>query len=210
MFISWILFKFIIFRLCFSVIALLFIKFSCSDGVVLDCEFIYIKLMNIKEIYKCKAQNLSVESKDERVTGVNGQHAALKTVGDVQILIIENQVCKYLPKDLQFHFPNLYHLDIRNSGLKSVNSEDMKMFLKLKHLYIRNNLVEVIPEDLFLHNLLLEFINLNDNKIKQISLSAFDSLNHLISVSIERNICIDDFGFENESLNKLKDKITKN
>lgn len=165
--------------------------------------------MKIKEIYKCKAQNFNVELESERVTEVNGQHKAMKTTEDVQILIVENQVCKYIPKDLNLHFPNLYHLDIKNSSLKAVSFEHMKMFPKLRHLYIRHNPIEVIPEDLFQHNPLLEFINLNDNKIKQISSNIFDPLSNLISFSIERNICIDDFGFQNQSLNELKDKIAR-
>lgn len=165
--------------------------------------------MKINGIYKCKARNLSVRSEGERTTEINGEHQAQKTNSDVQIFIIENQVCHYLPKDLDLHFPKIYHLDIRNTGLKAVTSDDMKMFPMLKHLYIRNNEIEVLPNDLFHHNSLLEFINLNDNKIKQVGSNTFDGLPNLASLDIERNICIDDFALQEDAIKKFKKKIAR-
>lgn len=118
---------------------MLIVCLSAAYAALFDCEFIYIARMKINGIYKCKARNLSVRSEGERITEIDGEHQAQKTNSDVQIFIIENQVCHYLPKDLDLHFPKVYHLDVRNTGLKAVTSDDMKMFPMLKHLYIRNN-----------------------------------------------------------------------
>lgn len=166
--------------------------------------------MKINEIYKCKARNLNVQFENETVTEVNGEHKAQKASEDVQIFVIENQVCHYLPKDLDIHFPKVYHLDVNRSGLKTVSGVQMKMFPKLKHLYIRSNPIEVLPEGLFQHNLLLEFINLNDNRIKQVSANLFEPLALLAILSFERNICFDGFAFQDELLTKLKTEIVGN
>lgn len=154
-------------------------------------------------VYKCKARNLNVQHVDEAVTGVTGVHKVNKTTEDVQILIVENQVCYYLPTGINLHFPKVYHLDVRNSGLKAVTSEQMRMFPLLKHLYIRNNPIEVLPGHLFSHNPLLEFINLNDNRIKQVGAEVFEPLIRLVSLSIERNDCIDEYALEEEALRNL-------
>lgn len=119
---------------------------SFTHGAVFNCDFTYIRLMKVTGIYKCKARNFNVQLKNETVTAVNGEHKAQKANEDVQIFIIDNQVCHYLPKDLDFHFPKVYHLDVNNSGLKSVSSVEMKMFPKLKQLYIRSNPIEILPE----------------------------------------------------------------
>ena len=179
-------------------------------GVVFECDFISIKLFKAKGIYKCKARNLNVQSDNERITEVIGEPKDQKSSQDVQILIIENQVCQYLPKDFDSHFPEVYHLDVNNCGLKNVSSEEMKMFPKLKHLYIRSNPIEVLPEGLFQHNLFLEFINLNDNKIKHVGANIFEPLTLLAILSFERNICFDGFALQEESLRRMKTEIAGN
>lgn len=166
--------------------------------------------MKAKGIYKCKAQNLTVESINESITEVNGLHRAEKANGDLEILIIEKQNCYYLPQNLDFHFPKIYHLDVHNSGLRSVTSENMKMFPKLKHLYIRNNPIEVLPENLFQHNPLLEFVNLNDNRIIQVGANVFNVLGKLISLSFERNPCYDGFAVQENALKRLIIRIARN
>lgn len=188
---------------------LLVVFLTSSNGAVFDCDFIYISIMNIDGIYKCKAQNLDIQSDNERITGVSGEHKAQKANEDVQIFIIENQVCHYLPTDINRHFPKVYHLDIRNTGLKAVTGENMKMFPKLKHLYIRNNPIEALPANLFEHNPLVEFINLNDNRIKKVGTNVFEPLKKLISLDIERNDCIDDFAIQPEEMRKLIRRIAR-
>lgn len=160
-------------------------------------------------IYKCKALNVNIQLADEALIGVNGIHKVNKTTEDVQILIFENQVCHYLPTGIDLHFPKVYHFDVRNSGLKAVTREQMRMFPLLKHLYIRNNPIEVLPDHLFSHNPLLEFINLNDNRIKQVGVELFKPLTSLVSLSIERNDCIDGYALEEETLKNLITEVVR-
>lgn len=107
------------------------------------------------------------------------------------MLVMENITCFFLPDNMDSHFPNLNHLDVTNTGLKIITKDNMKMFPHLKYLYIRKNLIENLPPDLFECNKELQFINLSENKIKIVDEKTFDSLPNLISVNMEGNVCID-------------------
>lgn len=201
-----------ILRFAFALALLVLFPFSFGNvehAKTFDCDFIHIKVMKINGIYKCIAKNLTILSELERISSIGGFHKEQKTSEDVQILIIANQVCHYLPKSLNLHFPKIYHLDVRNSGLKGVNSEQMIMFPKLRHLYFRNNPIEVLPENLFQHNPLLEFIDLSDNRIKTVGRNIFEPLDKLVALNIERNVCIDGFAIEEESIKNLKSEINR-
>lgn len=194
--------------ICVALLCL--IAMSNCLGSVFDCEFVYIKVMKTKGIYKCKAKNFTVTSIEERITEVRGEHKAQKQTQDVEIFVIENQVCHFLPKDLNLHMPNVYHFDVRNSGLKAVTGDNMKMFPNLKQLYIRNNHIEVVPEKLFEHNPSLEFINLSDNRIRFVGKDVFTSLPSLRILIVERNVCVDGFAFEENAMGHLEGAIAKN
>lgn len=206
------LFTFYFFRQPLLNFVLVFFLITPSFGGVVndrsfDCDFIHIKVMKINGIYKCIAKDLIILSEHESINEIGGLHKAQKANKDVQIFIIENQVCNFLPKNINLHFPNIYHMDVRNSGLKAVSSERMKMFPKLRHLYFRNNPIEFLPENLFEHNPLLEFINLSDNRIKTVGRNLFEPLDKLVALNIERNVCIDGFAIEEEPLKNLKAEI---
>lgn len=159
--------------------------------------------MKTKIIYKCIAKNFTVTSVDERISEVRGEPKAQKQPCHVDIFVIENQVCHYLPQDLNLHMPRVTHFDIRKSGLKAVTSDNMKMFPSLKQLYIRNNPIEEIPAKLFQHNPSLEFINLSDNRIQFVGQNVFAPLSNLRILIVERNDCVDGFGFEEDTVAAL-------
>lgn len=202
-------YDFIYFRFLHTIALLLTILFSTTLATILDCDFRLIRLLGGKQIYKCLARNLIIDSRNDSVSAVSGALKEGKSSGAVNILIIENQICNYLPGNLNLHFPEAYHFDINNSSLKVVTVDDMSMFPKLMHLYIRNNEIETISSDLFLHNPRLTFINLNGNHIKQIGSNAFP-LSTLVSLSIEANECIDGFAMQTEALMKLVAEIERN
>lgn len=176
----------------------------------MKCEFQHARILKVKEIYKCKVQNLSITSATSEISSIEGNQKANKTSEDVGVLLIENQVCHFLPKNLDKHFPRIYHLDVENSGLKAVTADDMKMFPQLQHLFIRNNQVEVLPHDLLRHNPLLTFVNFNRNRIKIIDPTTFDLLPQLVSLSLEGNICVDGFAMQDEALIAFKAEVARN
>jgi Leucine-rich repeat (LRR) protein len=145
--------------------------------------------------------------KDQSLTNVFGEHKENLSNNEVGVLTIENQNCAYLPKHIDQHLPNLYQLDIKNSALIEITSADLKMFPNLKNLYIRENLIESLTPGLFAFNQKLQFVNFNDNKIKRIAEGIFDSVPEILSISIERNGCINYSAYGDDEINRLKELI---
>lgn len=173
----------------------------------MKCDYILIKIMKVKQIYKCKVENFHVENKSYQIESVEGIHKSNMRNEDVQILIIENQICHYLPLNIGQHFPNVTHLDVKNSSLREVEQSMMKSMPKLKIIYLKNNLISEIPKDLFTFNTHLEFINFDDNRISKIDGNFIDNLPQIISVSLERNICINNFAMDEIGMNNLSNEI---
>lgn len=178
-----------------------------TSSFTFDCEYQLIKMGKIQLHYNCIATTFGVQKSAVELAGIGGNHKENKTNQDIGILVIENKTCHYLPRNMQNHLPKLYHLDIKNTGLKAINVEDMKMFPRLKYLYIRNNLIETLPVGLFSFNQNLQFINLNDNLIRHVAEFVFDNLPELININIERNVCIDDNAFGDIKIKSLKSDI---
>ncbi|KAG5667766.1 hypothetical protein PVAND_015736 [Polypedilum vanderplanki] len=113
-----------------------------------------------------------------------------KTDDDVKFFDIENvDNLKYFPRNLGNVFKNLELIFILRSNLIEITSEDLKPFPKLKFLRLHGNSIEIIREDLFIHNPELEAFSLDDNKIIHIDPKTLSHLNKLRSVGLSDNIC---------------------
>jgi len=82
---------------------------------------------------------------------------------------------------------------VERSELKEITQNDLKVFPKLKHLWLIKNEIEVLEENLFKFNPNLIYININDNKVKEVYDSAFGGLNILKRLYLNNNICINDY-----------------
>lgn len=76
-------------------------------------------------------------------------------------------------------------------GLKIVTKEDLRPLRHLRGLYLQNNELEFLGNDLFEFNPDIEEINLCDNKLKNVAIGVFEPLKNLQKVEILRNLCID-------------------
>lgn len=198
-----------IFRKLFAAL-IIYSALLSSHALNFNCEFKLSKLFGRILHYKCLVGDLNLESKGQSLSGVKGDHQENLTNNEVGVLFIENQTCLYLPSDVNNFFPNIYHLEIKNSKLKEITVDDLKMFANLKNLYLKSNAIEIIPEKLFEFNIKLQFINFNDNKIKRIASNIFENIPEIVSFSVERNICIDDSAYGADDLSRLKNEILRN
>lgn len=178
-----------------------------TSSLDVNCDFSLIRILKVKETYKCIVRDFILVNKTDKFTSVVGAHKSNKTAADVSVLTLENQICHYLPPEFAVHFPNLFHLDVKNSSLLAVDQSTMKLFVKLKIIYLRGNWIEAIPANLFKFNRFLEFINFDDNRIRRIDVSAFANLPNIVSISLERNICIDNFAMDAIGRNNLTKEI---
>lgn len=74
--------------------------------------------------------------------------------------------------------------------LKEISSDDLKQFSgNLRHLWLFYNDIEVIEENLFMHNPNLWFIELASNKIAHVDAKVFDNLRNLNTLRLHENPC---------------------
>ncbi|KAG5679646.1 hypothetical protein PVAND_009203 [Polypedilum vanderplanki] len=169
-----------------------FSTFPVGNTATIECKyFMYDGYWEINEsVYNCDVLNIGVFT-GERVTieNVEGNHENGKTDDDVQIFYLRDANLNYFPRNLENVFKNLLLIGILNSNLIEITSEDLKPFPKLKYLRIWGNPIEVIREDLFIHNLAMEVIILYNNEINHIDPKAFSHLNKLRAVDLRHNVC---------------------
>ncbi|KAG5679655.1 hypothetical protein PVAND_009210 [Polypedilum vanderplanki] len=96
---------------------------------------------------------------------------------------------KYFPRNLEKVFKNLETFAIQDSNLIELTSEDLKPFLKLTALCLDGYPIEIIRENLFIHNPELEVLYIASNKINHIDPNALSHLNNLKSIYFFDNIC---------------------
>jgi hypothetical protein len=99
---------------------------------------------------------------------------------------------QFFPKNLHDIFPNLVAITIRQAALREIHQGNLKSFTKLKYLYLPDNAITSLDDDLFTFNLELEAIRFSGNKISEVHLTTFDNLNKLIYLDMRENRCIDD------------------
>lgn len=92
-------------------------------------------------------------------------------------------------------------IQIFNSNLIEIHQSDLKVFPKLKYLYLCCNQLEVIEADLFKFNPDLELIWLHNNRIWHIHPFVFTFLHKLEILWLDGNQCSKSFGDVNNKGN---------
>ncbi|KAG5679612.1 hypothetical protein PVAND_009172 [Polypedilum vanderplanki] len=169
-----------------------FSTFTVGNSVTMQCHYYMQRWWgtNSEYQYQCSVDNYEI-SFEERVfiEKAKGNHQSGKTNDDVKSFYIHGGNLKYFPKNLQNVFKNLELIFIANSKLIEITSEDLRPFPKLKYFYLDKNPIEIIKEDLFVHNLELEVLYLVNNKINHIEPKALSQLNKLRAIDLSNNVC---------------------
>jgi len=139
--------------------------------------------------YTCNVVDLIRTSpNDVTVTEVKGNHATGKFSDFVQGIDVRSQLTPRLFLNLNKFLPNL-EVILFEKGLTEIHKEELAQFPKLKSLYLSNNELQVIEPDLFINNLNLQLIFLDNCKIKSVAPKVFDGLKSLAHLGFENNPC---------------------
>lgn len=95
----------------------------------------------------------------------------------------------YLPKELNTHLPNLEVIKIDSTELKEIHREDLEPFKELRELTISGNLIEELEKDLFVGNVNLEKVIMDNNRIRFIHPKVFSG-EKLVYIFLDRNWCM--------------------
>lgn len=138
----------------------------------LDCEFKTAPwdVNGEKQFnYTCTVDTAEINSRGIKIEVINGEHETGKTDQDVEFLVIHDANVKFFPHGIKLIFPNLKYLEINSCGLKEISSEDLKGFEELESLYLPNNNLIALPENLLKSMKNLREVNFAGNKIKRVN-----------------------------------------
>ncbi|KAG5679608.1 hypothetical protein PVAND_009168 [Polypedilum vanderplanki] len=175
----------------FTILICCFSIFPVRNSMTIKCNYSMSAYWSIKERdYKCKVQNID-DFTGNRVTieKAEGNHTIGKSNDDVKFFTITSANLTYFPKNIENVFKNLELIAIWDSNLIELTSEDLRPFAKLKDFYLQGNPIEVIREDLFVHNPNIEVLILENNKISHIDSKALSYLNNLEVIDLKNNVC---------------------
>lgn len=119
----------------------------------------------------------------------------------ISFYIRSSPSCHYVPSGIVDNFKNIKVLVIAFTGLQIITQADLKPMKNLQNLYIDNNKLTSLADDLFIFNPSIEYINLAQNKISSIGLNTFEPLTGLQELSILGNPC---FAFRSVSLTEVE------
>lgn len=134
---------------------------------------------------------------------VTGEHSSSKSNDDVKGIFIMDQTLENIPMGLDNFFKNVEALQIYNSGLKVIRSEDIQQFHNLEVLSLFKNELTTIDGNLFVFNQRLKFLELTENKLEHVGSELFEGLNYLDDVRFLRNPCVDKSAATREDIQSL-------
>lgn len=145
--------------------------------------------------------NINITAPKETIDLVSNQFVNMNEMKSFHV--DSSPLCFYIPFGMEVMFNQLAVLIISHSGLKSVTNDDLKVFRHLRGLYLDDNELETLGENLFEFNTELQEISLSGNKLKNIAIGIFDSMPKLMKLELLRNPCIDKSVTNNVGLDSL-------
>lgn len=163
---------------------------NLNSAIKFECEYAVDDWVILDKVYGCTVKNLKIEAGDQTVNSVSKVHLKNKTNKNVETLNIENATVVTLPKNIDKHFPNLKALRVAKAGLRSISSDDLKVFPALRVLCLWANELTTLDGNLLVNNPQLEFLNFGSNHIQHVGPNFFAPLTKLVAVYFEENTCI--------------------
>jgi hypothetical protein len=135
----------------------------------IDCEFKNVdwKIEGVR--YTCCVTKASIKEPNTIVKAFVGTHLPGKSDEDVEGIYFHNVIVEYFPRGLQSIFPKLIIVKIQQSSLKEISREDLVGLGELKSLYLPQNCLRSLPDDLFEGVNNLKIVTFSENNIEFLS-----------------------------------------
>lgn len=132
------------------------------------------------KIYECYIESdLFITHAKMPIKDAVGEHQSWKNAEKVVGFYARSSEVHYFPNGLEKIFPNLRLISIAMSKLREVRQHNLIPFDQLQYLCLFDNEIESIEKHLFAYNLMLEAIDLRENRIVRINTNVFDYLINL-------------------------------
>ena len=98
---------------------------------------------------------------------------------------------------------------IESSSLKEIKKVDLEPFTKLRFIYLTNNHIEFLENDLFEGNLNLEIVNIDLNRIRLVGIEILKPLTNLKQISLLNNQCINEAASNSSAIDALSKTLVE-
>lgn len=159
-----------------------------SYSITFNCQYVDIESCthNCKQ---CKAVNLIITKANQTVTKIFGYSGNL---AGVESLKIHDQLVRYLPRDLDYFFPQLEALQVWSCGLKILTQRDVSIYTELREISVSRNEIETLPSNLFEKNHKIIKIDFSRNRLKHLGFNILQPLKSLMYADFYQNDCINE------------------
>lgn len=145
-------------------------------------------------MYNCFVSNsLDIyQPEDAEITTVTGTHFSEKSSDSEVVFYSYNRNVHFFPKGLEKIYKNLNGIILYTEPINFIQQSDLKYYTKIIFLQLADTKIEILEDGLFDYNPLLKYLALNENKIFHIGLTVFDKLDNLVSLYLQKNVCINE------------------
>lgn len=149
----------------------------------------------VGSISTCKASSsLEINSFETEIAYiVDSKGYSLGKSSKIQGLWIKNAKVNFIPGNIKNFCPLLRALSVENSGLLTLDKEDMRQFgSDLIQISFFDNSIRALKGDLFEFNNNLKYVDFSSNPIEFIDAHIFDNFGVDIEMKLFNTICISD------------------
>ncbi|KAL7013148.1 hypothetical protein ACKWTF_015219 [Chironomus riparius] len=149
----------------------------------IECRFRYTTFSDDKSYYSCVIKNQVIPDNCELI--LTGQHKYGKTNKDVIYVEFGRCTITKVPRGLKRIFPNMTMLWFCGGQIKKLSKDDFVEYRNLERFHCSKNEVEFLPGDLFEDTRNLDWICIEENKLKVVEPNILEGLDKLIYVSVQ-------------------------
>jgi Leucine-rich repeat (LRR) protein len=133
-------------------------------------------------------KGLRDDSRNARITSLEGQHVEELSNDDVQCLRIERiATIEYFTNDFFVKFPHIQSLGIHDAPLRFLLRGDFITADNLVNIHITHTNLTELESSVFRGATVLKQLNLRDNQIRVVDKDAFDGLSNLRFLTLSFN-----------------------
>ena len=156
---------------------------ECCSASDLECSY----TNDAYGYYTCVALNLHLEKENPLIDSVKGEHLPGKDQKDVNGLLVAFSRNEFLSSDIFKKFPNLVKLNVWYYSVENIVQGNFEGAQHLKHIFINNNKIPKLTNNIFSGASNLENIDMKLNCIKSISNQTFAGLTKLRTINFSHN-----------------------
>ena len=179
------------------------IFFTSCNALTFDCNFGYINIKVVNEVYQCRV-SVVYSGSSLRLENVIGGHIDGNSHASVEHLFLQNENLSQIPGDINRFFPNITAISWYNSNLNYLTENDLKNFPKLRFIGLWMNNLVTLDRNLFQSTPFIQYIDFDSNALQVVSSGLLDDLRYLELVDFSENLCIDFYADTPQKIEDLK------